>query len=624
MSVITWSYKVVKIRYSFPRSSQNRRDLPKDNPLDSVEVLRHDIKQKRSKSENKGIVPTEMELVLEQTQQEHHSDTYVFTMKMEILLVSTSNSIAIVGLCLTGLLRPCCLLGDAPVMRMASVATKPCQEYSLEFYLITGNMYTDQQGTMVFSMVATAGRGRENDYLFELLLSRDIVQICVNSLVTRANFCEMEQSFIDEYNETLELKAQLAKKKHMVENTVFNELAEVLVYVTATCHSLAKPNEKLVAVTPQNKNKKVRFGNDQIAKIMGYGDYQIRNVTISRVYYVEGLKHNLFFVDQFCDSNLEVAFKKHTCFVRNFEGVDLLKGSRGLNLYPLSIEDMMKSWLICLLSKASKTKFWLWNRCFSYLNFGTINQLAKQGLVRGLSKLKFEKDHLCSACSLEKSKKHSHKPKSEDTKQEKLSLMHMELCGLMRVESINGKKYILVIIDDYSRFTWFKFLRLKDEALEFIIKFLKMIQVHLNTTVRNICTNNGTEFVNQTLRSYYEDVRIYHETLVARTRQHNGIVKRQNCVLVQVSCTITETIHVDFDELTAMASKQSSSGPTLNHEYFNPPPSVDTLVPVVTAPEPADQIGTPSSSINQDAQSPSTSQTPQESQSLVIPTSVEE
>ncbi|GKA43592.1 retrovirus-related pol polyprotein from transposon TNT 1-94 [Tanacetum coccineum] len=145
----------------------------------------------------------------------------------------------------------------------------------------------------------------------------------------------------------------------------------------------------------------VRFGNDHIAKIMGYGDYQIGNVTISRVYYVEGLGHNLFFVGQFCDSDLEVAFRKHTCFIRDLEGVDLLKGSRGL--------------------------------------------------VRGLPKLKYQKDHLCSDYALGKRKKHSHKPKAEDIIQEKLYLLHMDLCGPMRIQSINGRKYILVIVDDYSR-----------------------------------------------------------------------------------------------------------------------------------------------------------------------------
>nr|GEZ18313.1 hypothetical protein [Tanacetum cinerariifolium] len=129
--------------------------------------------------------------------------------------------------------------------------------------------------------------------------------------------------------------------------------------------------------------------------------------------------------------DLEVAFRQHTYFIRNLEGVDLLFGSRGNNLYTLSLGDMMKSSPICILSKASKTKSWLWHRRLSHLNFGAINHLARQGLVRGLPKLKSKKHHLCSAYAMGKSKKKSHKPKSKDTNQEKLYLLHMDLCGLM-------------------------------------------------------------------------------------------------------------------------------------------------------------------------------------------------
>ncbi|GJV09553.1 retrovirus-related pol polyprotein from transposon TNT 1-94, partial [Tanacetum coccineum] len=479
------------------------------------------------------------------------------------------------------------------------------------------------------------------------------------------------------------------------------------------------------------------------AKIMGYGDYQIGNVTISRVYYVKGLGHNLFSVGQFCDSNLEVAFRQHTCYIRNLEGVDLLTGSRGDNLYTLSIGDMMASSLICLLSKASKTKSWLWHRRLSHLNFGAINRLARHGLVRGLPKLKFEKDHLCSACALGKSTKKPHKPKSEDINQEKLYLLHMDLCGPMRVASVNGKKYILVIVDDYSRFTWVKCLRSKDEAAAFIINFLKMIQ---------------------TLREYYEKVGISHETSVARSPQQNGVVERRNHTLIEAARTmliyakaplflwaeavstacytqncsmirrrygktpyellhnkppdlsylhvfgalcyptndsenlgklqpkadigifigyaptkkafwiynrrtrrIVETIHVDFDELTAMASEHSSSGPALHEmtpatissrlvpnphpstlfvppsrtdwdmlfqplfdEFLNPSPSVDhpapeVVTPEVIAPVLADSTGLPSSTtVNQDAPSPSNSQTIPETKPPVISNDVKE
>ncbi|GJU82549.1 retrovirus-related pol polyprotein from transposon TNT 1-94 [Tanacetum coccineum] len=292
-------------------------------------------------------------------------------------------------------------------------------------------------------------------------------------------------------------------------------------------------------------------------------------------------------------------FRQHTCYIRNLEGVDLLSGSRWDNLYTLSLRDMMASSPICLLLKASKTKSWLWHRRLSHLNFRAINHLARHGLFRGLPKLKFEKDHLCSACALGKSTKKPHKPKSEDTNQEKLYLLHMDLCGPMRVASVNGEKYI----------------------------FLKMIQLRLKVPVRHIKTDNGTEFVNQTLREYYEKVGISHETSVARSLLQNGVAERQN----------------HFDELTVMASEHSSSGPTL-HEMTpatinlglvpNPPhstpvdhPAPEFVAPVdeVAAPVPAISTGLPSSTIiDQDAPSQSNSQTTPDTQPLVIPNDVEE
>ncbi|GJX12551.1 retrovirus-related pol polyprotein from transposon TNT 1-94 [Tanacetum coccineum] len=197
---------------------------------------------------------------------------------------------------------------------------------------------------------------------------------------------------------------------------------------------------------------------------------------------------------------------------------------------------MLKTYPICLLSKASKTKSWLWHRRLSHLNFGTLNKL--DGLARGIPKLKFQKDHLCSACALGKSKKSSHQPKAEDINQEKLYILHMDLCGPMRVEIINGKKYILVIVDDYSRFTWVTFLRSKDKASDAIIKCIKNILVCLNATVRNVRTDIGTEFVNQTLHDFYENVGISHQTSVARTPQQNGIVERQNRTLLEDARTM--------------------------------------------------------------------------------------
>nr|GEW82039.1 hypothetical protein [Tanacetum cinerariifolium] len=334
----------------------------------------------------------------------------------------------------------------------------------------------------------------------------------------------------------------------------------------------------------------VKFKNDHVEKIMGYGDYHIRSVTISRVYYVEGLGHNL-------DSNFEVAFRQHTCFIRNLKCVDLLTGSRGNNLYTLYLREMMTSSSICLLSKASKTKSWLWRRRLSHLNFGTINHLARRGLVRGLPKLKFEKDHLCSACAMGKSKKKPYKPKFEDTNQGKLYLLHMDLCGLMRVVSINGKKYILVIIDDYSWFTWVKCLRSKDEASDFIIKFLKMIQLRLKTPIRRIITDNGTEFVNQTLHEYYEKAPLF---LWAEAVATVCFTQNRSIIRLPHSKTSYELLHDKIPDLSFFHVFGALCYPTNDSENLGKlQPKAD-----IVAPEPIASTGSPSSTtVDQDAPS---------------------
>ncbi|GJW91974.1 putative ribonuclease H-like domain-containing protein [Tanacetum coccineum] len=356
---------------------------------------------------------------------------------------------------------------------------------------------------------------------------------------------------------------------------------------------------------------------------------------------------------------------------------------------------MLKTSPICLLSKASKTKSWLWHRRLSHLNFGTLNKLAKDGLARGIPRLKFQKDHLCSACALGKSKKSSHQPKAEDTNQEKLYLLHMDLCGPMRVASINGKRYILVIVDDYSRFTWVRFLRTKDEAPEAIIKCIKNIQVRLNATVRNAeAINTACYTQNHSLirirynKTPYElmqdkkpDLSFFHVfgALCYPTNDNENLGKLDVKVDIGIfvgyapakkafriynkrTQKIIETIHVTFDELTAMASKQFSSGPRLHSmtpatpssglvpnppssapflppsrkewdlvfklmfdEFYSPPASVASPVPIVEAPAPVKSTGSPSSTtVDQDAHSLSTSQTTSQSQSQAIPFSVEE
>ncbi|GJU26801.1 retrovirus-related pol polyprotein from transposon TNT 1-94 [Tanacetum coccineum] len=119
-----------------------------------------------------------------------------------------------------------------------------------------------------------------------------------------------------------------------------------------------------------------------------------------------------------------------------------------------------------------------------------------------------------------------------------LNLLHMDLCGPMRVASINGKKYILVIIDDYSRYTWTLFLRSKDETPEVLKDFLTMIQRNLQAPVISVRTDRGTEFLNKTLNAFFKEEGIEHQTSTPRTPEQNGVVERRNRTLVEAARTM--------------------------------------------------------------------------------------
>nr|GEX49328.1 retrovirus-related Pol polyprotein from transposon TNT 1-94 [Tanacetum cinerariifolium] len=184
----------------------------------------------------------------------------------------------------------------------------------------------------------------------------------------------------------------------------------------------------------------VRFKNDHVATILGFGDLQWGNILITRVYFIEGLGHNLFSVGQFCDSDLEVAFRRDACFVRNLEGVDLLKGDCSTNLYTINLHEMASASPICLMARASSTKSCLWHQRLSHLNFDTINDLARNDLIAGLPKFKYHKEHLCPSCEQGKSKRASHPPKPVPNSRQRLHLLHMDLCGPIRIASINDKR----------------------------------------------------------------------------------------------------------------------------------------------------------------------------------------
>nr|GEV74681.1 integrase, catalytic region, zinc finger, CCHC-type, peptidase aspartic, catalytic [Tanacetum cinerariifolium] len=313
----------------------------------------------------------------------------------------------------------------------------------------------------------------------------------------------------------------------------------------------------------------VRFGNDHVATILGFGDLQWGNILITRVYFVEGLGHNLFSVGQFCNSNLEVAFRRNACFIKNIKGVYLLKGNRSTNLYAINLHEMASASPICLKARASLTKSWLWHQRLSHLNFDTINDLAKNDLVLGLPKVKYHKEHLCSSCEQGKKQK---------------SISSTQTCSKFKAE-VTPSSYGFVS---------------KDEAPEVIKTLLKRINVLFQSPVIIIRTDNGTEFKNQVLKEYLNCVGISHQISSVRTPQQNRVVERRNWTLVEAARTmklgakddigffigysvdssayriynrrtkkIMETMNVSFDELLAMAFEQC----TMYDDYIGGQPS---------------------------------------------------
>nr|GEX65169.1 hypothetical protein [Tanacetum cinerariifolium] len=204
-------------------------------------------------------------------------------------------------------------------------------------------------------------------------------------------------------------------------------IAEICLWIIDSgCSKHMTGNRALLTNFVEKFLRTVCFGNNDFAVIAGYGDVVIGSMPTKKVYY-------------------------STCFVRNENGVDLLTDDRSSNLYTIAHNEVASNSSTCLLAKASSSQSWLWHQCLSHLNFATINNFVKNNLVQGLPKMKFEKDHLCFAYEQGKIHRKHHKSKTDFASNKPLYLLHVDLCGPMRVESINGKRYVLVVVDDYSR-----------------------------------------------------------------------------------------------------------------------------------------------------------------------------
>nr|GEY18238.1 hypothetical protein [Tanacetum cinerariifolium] len=270
-----------------------------------------------------------------------------------------------------------------------------------------------------------------------------------NRLVSKfdeASKKDLEDLFQDLYDEYFDsskiMKSSTTNVETLINEEVFHE----------GCSKHMTGNRALLTNFVEKFFGTVYFGNNYFAVIAGYGDVVIGLMMIKKVYYVQ-------------------------------DGVDLFTGDRSSNLYTIALNEIASNSSACLLAKASYSQSWLWHQRLSHLNFATINNLVKNNLVRGLPMMKFKKDHLCPACEQGKIHRKHHKSKMDFALNKPLYFPYMDLCGPIHVESINRKRYVLVVVDDYSRYTSVFFPHSKDEAYEVIISFTKKTTPQQNGVV---------------------------------------------------------------------------------------------------------------------------------------------
>ncbi|KAJ9539102.1 hypothetical protein OSB04_031835 [Centaurea solstitialis] len=283
----------------------------------------------------------------------------------------------------------------------------------------------------------------------------------------------------------------------------------------------------------EERGPAVTFGGNGRGQTRGYGTLTNGVTTFKRVAYVEGLMHNLLSISQLCDKNHKVSFSKKRCKVKNRRKEVILTGVRHTDIYIINMNTSTDNF--CFVSRASTDMNWLWHKRLSHLNFQTLNQLCINNLVIGLPDFRYTKESLCSACEKGKQTRASFKSKQISSISSPLQLLHMDLFGPVNVQSIGGKKYTLVIVDEYSRYTWVFFLRAKSDAPEEIILFVRKMERLNNLTVRSIRSDHGTEFKNSTLESFFEQKGISQNFSSVRTPQQNGVAERRNRTLIEAA-----------------------------------------------------------------------------------------
>ena len=283
----------------------------------------------------------------------------------------------------------------------------------------------------------------------------------------------------------------------------------------------------------------VTFEDNNKGLTQGYGSLQAGNVIIDHVSVVQGLQHNLLSIGQFCDKDYGALFDKERCqILHKKNGLLALQGVRKGNLFTTYLQSGSKDEVNCFYAKASSDESWIWHKKLSHLNFKTMNSLVKRELVRGLPHMEFTQEGLCKVCQKGKSKKAPHKGTDTSVITKPLQLIHMDLFGPVNVTSMSKKRYALVIVDDYSKYTWVLFLHSKDETPQMVIDHLKLIELDSKVPVMAIRSDNGTEFKNHLLNDFCSDKGISRQYSAPRPPQQNGVVERKNRTLIESARTM--------------------------------------------------------------------------------------
>ena len=285
------------------------------------------------------------------------------------------------------------------------------------------------------------------------------------------------------------------------------------------------------------KSGHVTYGDNNKGRILGVGKIGTNSSnSIENVLLVEGLKHSLLSVSQLCDKGYLVSFDSQKCLIEHKHDINIKHvGHRVNNVYMIDLSIKQEN-NHCFLSKDDDP--WLWHKRIAHINMDHLNKLISKDLVVGLPKLKFEKDKLCDACQKGKQTRVSFKSKNVVSTTRPLQLLHMDLFGPSRTMSFGGNYYALVIVDDFSRYTWTLFITHKSDSFQAFRKLAKVIQNKKNLKIASIRSDHGGEFENKDFESFYEEHGIEHNFSAPRTPQQNGVVERKNRSLEEIAGTL--------------------------------------------------------------------------------------